>query len=91
MRTLATILFAAVIVAVAPIASAQSARPADCPEGRKFDGSCVDPELAKLSRLSVVVRTQPKISHTQIPALLPSKDREFPILRDWHELRELFY
>ena len=60
-----------------------------CPEGRTFSGACVKADLAQAMRRQTIVYTQPKFSYTA-PPWLPSQDGEYPVPRDYNEIRKLF-
>jgi len=66
--TLAGSLIAALLLAP-EAASAQ----AKCPEGKAFDGKCVNPGLSASMRQTSILYAQPKISQTAFP-ILPSLD-----------------
>jgi hypothetical protein len=75
------------ITLLAPAAVAQSR----CPEGQTASGACVDPELGSTMRERVRVFTQPRLSYTG-PAVAPSTEKKYEVLRDWGEAlrRETF-
>ena len=66
--------FAACAVAVSP-AGAQSpqATQTKCPEGRTWDGTCVNAGLARSMRQAAIIFAQPKISEQAYP-VLPIED-----------------
>src|SRR6185312_10759097 len=51
---------------VVPAAAMAQAR---CPEGKAFNGNCVNPGLAASMRQTSIVFAQPKISQTALPVL----------------------
>ncbi len=53
-----------------------------CSEGKTASGACVDPALAASARQTVRVLTQPRLSYSG-PAVAPSADRNYDVLRDW--------
>lgn len=62
-----------------------------CLEGKTASGACVDATLGSMMRQGVRVFTQPRLSNSG-PAVAPSSDRRYDVLRDWgHGLnREAF-
>jgi hypothetical protein len=55
-----------------------------CLEGRTAAGTCVDASLAHSMRQGVRVFTQPRLSYSG-PAVAPSADRQYDMLRDWRQ------
>ena len=45
-----------------------------CPEGKAFNGDCVNPALAEAIRKTAIIFAQPKLSQTAYP-VLPADDR----------------
>lgn len=45
-----------------------------CPEGKSWNGDCVNPALAATMRQTAIIFSQPKISQTAFP-ILPADDR----------------
>jgi hypothetical protein len=56
-----------------------------CPEGKAFDGQCVNPVLSRAMRQEVIIATQPKISYTA-PLNLPREDSFY----NWKNPRQRF-
>jgi hypothetical protein len=76
------------LAAVSPPASAQE-RPR-CPEGRAFNGECVNPGRAEAMRRSAVAQTQIRLSYTA-PPWLPAYDRGLYIAKNFHEMNNIFF
>jgi len=57
---------------------------APCLEGKTVSGTCIDASLGNLMRESVRVFTQPRLSYSG-PAVAPSKDHQYDVLRDWRQ------
>jgi hypothetical protein len=62
-----------------------------CLEGKTASGVCVDASLGSMMREGVRLFTQPRLSYSG-PAVAPSSDRRYNVLRDWgHGLKREIY
>jgi hypothetical protein len=55
-----------------------------CLEGKTAAGTCLDASIGGMMRETVRVFTQPRLSY-QGPAVAPSSDRRYDVLRDWRQ------
>ena len=74
----------ALIAAISGMTLSAAKAQAPCLEGKTAAGACLDASIGTMMRESVRVFTQPRLSFSG-PAVAPSHDHQYDVLRDWRQ------
>ncbi len=78
-----------IAIALSATSPATAQQKKKCPEGRTASGECANVALAGPMRQRTIILSQPKLSYRG-PAVMPSEESKFMVLRDRNIYFELF-